>query len=159
MRTLPVLLLSTLLAISVAGCGSGLSEAQIRTIVEEHASSLEPGPQGPTGVQGPQGIQGKPGPQGPVGKQSERGEKGDAGIQGILALKGSKGNRGSQGQRAMTASGGHKDQCDRKVALASRLLTHRPCLRLDLAHPRLHQRPSPAPNIVSSGPLRRARTS
>ena len=88
------------------GCASGLTENEVRTIVQEYQMAGPQGPPGPqgqqgeAGIQGPQGVpgpHGETGPQGPQGMQGERGEQGSAGPQGERGLQGERGQTGPQG--------------------------------------------------------------
>ena len=94
------------------GCASGLTENEVRTIVQEYQMAGpqgSPGPQGQqgeAGMQGPQGVpgpRGETGPEGPQGIQGERGEQGPKGDQG---LAGPQGERGLQGERGQTGPQG-----------------------------------------------------
>ena len=79
-------------------CSQGLTEAEVRRIVQEY-----PGPQGEVGPPGPQGIPGEPGPQGipgdqgPAGLQGPPGEQGEQGPAGPRGEPGEIGPRGPQG--------------------------------------------------------------
>ena len=72
-------------------CSSGLSEEEVRQIVQE---SLTTGPKGEDGAAGPQGD---PGPRGAAGPQGSTGPQGDPGPQGSAGAPGLQGPRGIEG--------------------------------------------------------------
>ncbi len=92
MRILPFLLLHLAMLVSL-GCGGsqGITEEDVRRIVQEYAS--EPGPRGPQGLRGPLGPPGEQGPLGPVGPA------GPAGVEGPLGPKGPEGPPGPIGEK------------------------------------------------------------
>ena len=92
-------------------CSGGLTEREVRQIVQEYSV---PGPkgeqgdvgpqgskgdQGQTGQQGPKGEQGDVGPQGPKGDQGDVGPQGPEGEQGEVGPQGPKGEQGDVGQK------------------------------------------------------------
>ena len=105
----PCLIMSTLFL----SCAQGLTETEVRQIVEEEkvlAPTGLPGPQGERGEQGPAGrtglkgeagLSGATGPPGLIGASGLKGDKGPQGIRGPkgdTGLQGPPGQRGSQGQ-------------------------------------------------------------
>ncbi len=70
------------LALTLVGCQQGLTEDDVRRIVQEYAISGPPGPVGPRGPQGEPGQQGPPGQRGPEGIEGRRGPQGPRGVQG-----------------------------------------------------------------------------
>jgi len=71
-RFLIIGLIALALALTLVGCQQGLTEEDVRRIVQEYAVPGPPGPQGPPGAvgsQGPKGDPGSTGPQGPRGPQ------------------------------------------------------------------------------------------
>ena len=58
------------------GCSGGLSEQEVRRIVQEHSV---PGPKGEPGDVGPQGPKGERGDAGPQGARGDRGDVGPLG--------------------------------------------------------------------------------
>lgn len=56
------------LVLTLVGCQQGLTEDDVRRIVQEYAISGPPGPVGPSGPQGDPGPQGPQGIPGPMGK-------------------------------------------------------------------------------------------
>ena len=105
MRTLLAL---SLLILLTAACASGLTESEVREIVQEHSTPGPAGPQGerglagesgPPGERGPQGEQGVAGNQGPQGSPGEPGPHGEPGAQGEPGQVGPQGPRGEMGPR------------------------------------------------------------
>lgn len=106
--------LGILFALSILACVSGLTEDDVRRIIEEEGMTVtegKPGPQGPPGapgVQGEQGPRGEPGPQGPQGDtgvqgpEGPPGPKGDPGARGPEGPQGPKGEPGPQGDAGRT---------------------------------------------------------
>ena len=102
-------------------CSPGLTEEEVRAIVQEEISaaiqSVRAGPQGPQGTQGrmgapgklgptgrhgqvgPAGEQGPPGERGPDGEEGVTGEPGPSGPQGLRGEHGPEGERGYAGER------------------------------------------------------------
>ena len=64
------------LALTLVGCQQGLTEEDVRRIVQEYAVPGPPGPQGPPGAAGSQGPKGDPGPTGPQGPRGPQGVPG-----------------------------------------------------------------------------------
>ena len=75
-------------------CSGGLTEQEVRQIVQEHSVPGPKGDQGYVGPQGPKGDQGDVGPQGPKGDQGEIGPQGPKGDQGDVGPQGPKGDPG-----------------------------------------------------------------
>ena len=95
-------------------CSAGLTEQEVRQIVQDYSvpgpkgDQGDVGPQGPkgdqgeTGTQGHKGDQGDAGPQGPEGDLGETGQQGPKGHQGDVGPQGPKGDQsdvGPQGPR------------------------------------------------------------
>ena len=76
------------------GCSEGLSEQEVRQIVQEYAI---PGPQGDKGNAGPPGPKGDQGDVGPLGPKGDRGAVGSLGPKGDRGAVGPQGSRGDQG--------------------------------------------------------------
>ena len=116
MKMLTILL--ALVLVVALGCSSGLTEDDVRQMIEESALSGpqgEPGPvgsqglkgdQGDTGVAGGQGPKGDPGDPGDLGEQGEPGEPGPAGPQGPSGEAGERGQQGSRGDTGAEGSEG-----------------------------------------------------
>ena len=94
-------------------CSGGLSEDEVRQIVQE---SVATGPQGDAGPDGPQGEAGPPGPKGGVGPQGSSGPQGEvglagpAGLPGVPGLPGPRGNQGPAGERGRDGERGLRGQ-------------------------------------------------
>ena len=95
------------MGILATACVSGLTEEEVRRIIQEENVAVpqaEPGPpgaqgsSGPRGEAGPPGAKGAPGPQGPVGPQGPKGDMGPSGEQGSQGPKGDQGPPGAAGQ-------------------------------------------------------------
>ena len=83
MRMLSLLFaLALLLAL---GCSSGLSEDEVRQMIDDASISGPQGAPGPAGPAGPQGAPGSTGPQGAPGPAGTQGPKGDQGPPGASA--------------------------------------------------------------------------
>ena len=104
---------AALMALGV-GCSSGLTEAEVTTLIREQVQVIE-GPQGEkgeTGAEGAQGPMGPPGEKGDVGPQGERGlpgadgQRGPQGIQGEQGIPGQTGQTGLRGQRGERGEAG-----------------------------------------------------
>ena len=84
-------------------CSNGLTEQEVRQIVQEHSvpgpkgEKGDVGPQGPIGDQGPKGDQGDVGQQGPMGDQGDVGPQGPMGDHGEVGPQGPKGDQGDVG--------------------------------------------------------------
>ena len=97
-------------------CSDGLTEDEVKQIVQE---SLATGPEGDTGPAGPQGETGPAGPkgdvgpngqQGPSGPQGEPGLPGPAGLPGVPGLPGPRGLEGPAGERGPDGPRGLRGQ-------------------------------------------------
>lgn len=92
LRGFTIVSLLTILTLATLSCtAQGMTEEDVRRIMQEHMIPGPRGPEGPPGLQGPVGIQGPPGPQGIPG------ERGEQGIQGELGPTGPQGARGPAG--------------------------------------------------------------
>ena len=103
-------------------CSAGLTEQEVRQIVQEYSvpgpkgDQGDVGPQGPkgdqgeTGKQGPRGDQGETGKQGPRGDQGETGKQGPRGDQGDVGPQGPKGDQGDVGQQGLKGDQGDVGQ-------------------------------------------------
>ena len=104
--------LSLLLALALLlalGCSSGLTEDEVRQMIEESAIADPKGEPGEMGPQGPKGDQGAPGVAGPQGAKGDPGEPGTHGEPGEASPQGAKGEagaRGAQGPRGDTGAAG-----------------------------------------------------
>lgn len=105
------LLLALVLLIAL-GCSAGLSEDEVRQMIQESAITGPQGAPGPAGPQGPKGDQGDPGaagiqgakgdagvpgPQGEPGPSGPEGPRGDSGARGPQGPRGAAGETGPQG--------------------------------------------------------------
>ena len=94
-------------------CSGGLSEDEVKQIVQE---SVATGPKGDAGPAGPQGEAGPPGPKGDVGPQGSSGPQGEvglagpAGLPGVPGLPGPRGNQGPAGERGRDGERGLRGQ-------------------------------------------------
>ena len=96
MRFISLTLSALFLMIAAIGCAEGLSEAEVRAIVQEYSV---PGPAGPPGEAGPQGLPGPVGATGPVGPQGLEGPQGEQGPEGERGPAGADGEDGAPGPR------------------------------------------------------------
>ena len=87
--------LGILLAILALACASGLTEDEVRRIIQEEQTA---GPQGEPGPQGPAGPPGAQGKLGPRGESGPPGAKGDTGPQGPPGPKGDPGPESAAGK-------------------------------------------------------------
>ena len=88
-------------------CSNGLTEQEVRQIVQEYSVP------GPRGDQGDVGLQGPKGDQGDVGLQGPKGDQGDVGLQGPKGDQGDVGPQGPKGDRSEVGPQGPKgDQGD-----------------------------------------------
>ena len=78
-------------------CSAGLTEQEVRQIVQEYSVPGPKGDQGDVGPQGPKGDQGETGKQGPKGEQGDAGPQGPEGDLGQTGQKGPKGDQGDVG--------------------------------------------------------------
>lgn len=100
-----------LLVAAGLACSSGLSEEEVREIVQESLAAAKgdagpQGPQGDAGPQGPAGAAGPEGPEGPVGPQGEPGEDGAPGLPGARGNQGPPGEQGPEGERGLRGPAG-----------------------------------------------------
>ena len=102
-----ILLCLVSLAIVSTGCAQGLTEQDVRDIVQEYPGAPGPqGIQGEQGIQGAQGIQGEQGIQGMQGQQGELGQKGTQGFMGPTGAPGPQGKPGLQGSQGRPGTPG-----------------------------------------------------
>ena len=87
-------LVGVLVLLSLLACSEGLTESDVRQIVQEHAV---PGPKGDPGEIGPQGPKGDPGAPGPQGEQGSAGQPGPKGDRDEIGPQGPKGEPGAPG--------------------------------------------------------------
>ena len=80
-------------------CSGGLTEQEVRQIVQEYSVPGPKGDQGDVGPQGPKGDQGETGKQGPKGEQGDAGPQGPEGDLGETGPKGDQGDVGPQGPK------------------------------------------------------------
>jgi hypothetical protein len=98
MRKFLIVLAVLVGVLGLTACSQGLTEDEIRIMVEEKlASAIAHGPQGPIGPQGEAGSQGEMGLRGEKGSQAETGPQGTAGLVGLQGERGSQGETGPQG--------------------------------------------------------------
>ena len=96
------------------GCSGGLTEQEVRRIVQEHSvpgpkgDRGDVGPQGPKGDRGDVGAQGLKGDRGDVGPQGPEGDRGDVGPQGPQGDRGDAGPQGPKGDRGDAGQRGPK---------------------------------------------------
>ncbi len=134
MRT-AIVFVALVLLLSGLGCSSGLTEVEVRQMVEEYSvpgpkgDAGEPGAQAPQGEQGPKGDTGDAGEAGQVGPQGERGEegsqgevgpKGGSGDTGAEGQKGDAGTQGTQGTQGEAGPGGQKGERGAPYAILDR---------------------------------------
>ena len=89
-------------------CSGGLTESDVRQIVQEYAVPGPKGDPGEIGPQGPKGDTGAPGPQGEQGPAGQPGPKGDIGEIGPQGEQGKAGRTGPEGDRGETGPQGPK---------------------------------------------------
>ena len=109
MRYIPMATVALLLLALSLACAQGLTEDDVRRIVQEGGVAAPTGVPGPAGPEGPQGIpgaQGEPGPQGEPGVQGPRGEQGETGVQGPQGERGVEGKQGPAGPRGPKGDAG-----------------------------------------------------
>ena len=94
MNSTPTILAIVATMLIGLGCSEGLSEQEVRRIVQEYAI---PGPQGDKGNAGPPGPKGDRGDVGPLGPKGDRGAVGSLGPKGDRGAAGPQGSRGDQG--------------------------------------------------------------
>ena len=90
-------------------CSSGLTEDDVRRIIEESAvkgATGDAGPQGPQGEVGSQGPAGAAGPQGPQGEAGPQGDTGSPGLPGARGVQGPPGPEGPEGERGLRGPAG-----------------------------------------------------
>ena len=93
------------------GCASGLTESEVRRIVQEEAvqgPQGEPGPIGPRGPQGERGTAGLPGVPGEAGPQGEQDVAGPMGLTGAAGPMGLTGAAGPKGDIGLAGPAGPK---------------------------------------------------
>ncbi len=100
-----------LLVTAGLACSSGLSEEEVREIVQESLADAKgdagpAGPEGAAGPQGPAGDAGPQGPQGPAGAQGEPGQDGAPGLPGARGNQGPPGEQGPEGERGLRGPAG-----------------------------------------------------
>ncbi len=93
-----ILLALSLLILLMVACASGLTESEVREIIQEHSTPGPAGPQGERGLAGDPGSQGESGPPGERGPQGEQGVAGNQGPQGSPGAPGPRGEPGAQGE-------------------------------------------------------------
>ena len=94
---LTALIIASAIALLSLGCANGgLTEEQVRAIVQEYSVSGPAGPQGEPGIAGPQGPAGE---QGPPGEKGEQGPQGERGLQGVAGERGPAGPQGEPGPK------------------------------------------------------------
>ena len=101
-------LVGVLVLVSGPACSGGLTESEVRQIVQEYAI---PGPKGDPGEIGPQGHKGDTGAPGPQGEQGPPGQPGPKGDTGEIGPQGSKGDTGApdpQGEQGPPGQPGPK---------------------------------------------------
>ena len=97
-------------------CSGGLSEDEVKQIVQEGLAAGpkgDTGPAGPQGEAGPQGAKGSggpTGPRGPAGSQGEVGPPGSPGLPGVPGLPGPRGLEGPAGERGPDGPRGLRGQ-------------------------------------------------
>ena len=104
MKVLSLLLAFVLLI--VLGCSAGLSEDEVRQMIQESAITGPQGAPGPAGPQGAKGDRGEPGPQGAPGEQGPQGPRGEPGAQGAQGPIGETGATGPQRETGETGPAG-----------------------------------------------------
>ena len=110
-----LLIVSVSLLLTMACTAQGVSEEEVRRLIQEESVAGAEGPIGPVGSVGPQGergeagstgipgTQGEPGPSGPQGERGERGPAGPRGEQGQQGEQGTQGEQGAQGAAGKAA--------------------------------------------------------
>ena len=111
-------ILGICLTLLILACASGLTEDDVRRIVQEEQTAGtqgELGPQGPPGPAGPTGAQGEQGPPGPAGPSGPRGDAGPQGSEGPPGPKGDPGPSGAQGPQGPKGEQGPPGDAGRVV--------------------------------------------
>ena len=109
-----ILFLPVVVVMVVLGCSSGLTNAEIDSIVKAEVASAiaelkegPPGPKGEAGSIGPRGNQGKTGPKGDPGEIGSTGPSGPAGPAGAADLSVRDQNRIANLEDCVSALGSH----------------------------------------------------
>ena len=90
-------------------CSAGLSEQEVRQIVQEDSVPGPKGDRGDVGPQGPRGYQGDVGPQAPRGYQGDIGPQGPRGYQGDIGPQGPRGYQGDVGPQGPKGDAGNAE--------------------------------------------------
>ena len=93
-KTLLLVVVSAASLLIAAGCSDGISETEVRVLVDEAVAEALAGVAGP---QGPQGLTGSAGEPGRAGAQGPTGEPGPRGPVGPIGPVGPQGDAGSTG--------------------------------------------------------------
>ena len=92
------ILFSITISIALTGCAAqGMTEEDVRRVMQEYMVPGPPGPEGPPGSIGVQGPSGPPGSRGFQGAKGTPGERGLTGPRGPAGVKGARGPQGVQG--------------------------------------------------------------
>ena len=151
-----LLIVSVSLLLTMACTAQGVSEEEVRRLIQEESVAGAEGPIGTVGSVGPQGERGEPGSTGipgtqgepgPSGPQGERGERGPAGPRGEQGQQGEQGTQGEQGaQGAASREQGAQGAASRAAPTPVPSATPRPTRAPSPT-------PKPTPRAAPTGPV------
>ena len=107
------------------GCSAGLSESEVKQMIEDATIAGpqgEPGAAGTAGSTGPKGDQGEPGVAGSQGPKGDEGQSGPPGADGSQGAKGESGEAGLQGSRGESGQAGAQGEAGEAGASAEALV-------------------------------------
>ena len=115
-------------------CSSGMSETEVRTVVQEYTLSGPQGEQGIPGEQGPAGEQGIPGAPGEIGLSGPQGERARLDRQGLKESLDSKGLRAFKVSAVNPDLKGHREFREKWDSRASPVHRGLPDLKATLVY-------------------------